>query len=132
MQGRGVSNFLRYRNFRCERSYTPDPDKLSAFQEASGDACSRLEVPPPSVLRSRPLSRGQGPRQRKSHSYFLDIVRSAGATVREVEISADGSNRCLEPEEPTEAIEVDDAESVVSEDADEVRFSLYRQDAFHL
>ncbi|KAH7718187.1 hypothetical protein AAVH_14391 [Aphelenchoides avenae] len=56
---------------------------------------------------------------RKSHSYFLDIVRSAGATVREVEISADGSNRCLEPEEPTEAIEVDDAESVVSEDADE-------------
>ncbi|KAH7713136.1 hypothetical protein AAVH_19535 [Aphelenchoides avenae] len=50
-----------------------------------------------------------------------NIVRSAGATVREVEISADGSYRCLEqPQEPkAEAIEVDDVDADEVEDAEE-------------
>lgn len=48
-------------------------------------------------------------------------MRSAGAPVREVEISADGSYRCLEAQEP-ETIEVDDVETVHVENAEEVRF----------
>lgn len=59
----------------------------------------------------------------------MDIVGYAGASVREVEISADGSHRCLEPPQEQDVIDLDDVEDdvvEVADDAQEVRFNLHR------